>query len=149
MHWCAKSAVAYYPPPFLSRADRQGIKHAEQENVAIRAAARQAAVAALEATQGPKPLPPQNAAFASSAGTGQYAAVGFSYGGDAGADQGGGGQEAEGYEEDEEDSDDDVPVTAGWYRRQGLGRVPERRVLAAFVASLVICASGSDTSSLH
>ncbi|KAL4449357.1 hypothetical protein ABPG77_007001 [Micractinium sp. CCAP 211/92] len=96
----------------LGLSDRQGIKHAEQENVAIRAAARQAAVAALEATQGPKPLPPQNAAFASSAGTGQYAAVGFSYGGDAGADQGGGGQEAEGYEEDEEDSDDDLPVTA-------------------------------------
>ncbi|KAL4448171.1 hypothetical protein ABPG75_005390 [Micractinium tetrahymenae] len=97
----------------LGLSERQGIKHAEQENVAIRAAARQAAVAALEAAQGPKPLPSQNAAFASMAGTGQYAAVGFSYGG-GGAGGGGdeGGHEEEGYEEEEEDSDDDMPVTA-------------------------------------
>lgn len=97
----------------LPAADRQGIKHAEQENVAIRAAARQAAVAALESTQAPKPLPSQNAAFATSAGTGQYAAVGFSYGGDAAGADHEGGQEEEGYEEEEDDSDDDMPVTAG------------------------------------
>lgn len=95
----------------LGLSDRQGIKHAEQENVAIRAAARQAAVAALEATQAPKPLPSQNAAFAS-AGTGQYAAVGFSYGGDAAGADNEGGQEAEGFEEEDDDSDDDMPVTA-------------------------------------
>ncbi|PSC70871.1 CLK4-associating serine arginine rich isoform B [Micractinium conductrix] len=90
----------------LGLSERQGIRHAEQENIAIRAQARSAAVAELEASKGPKPLPPQNTAFAT-AGTGQFAAVGFSYGG--------GGEEEGSDEEDEEegyDSDDDAPATA-------------------------------------
>ncbi|PRW45018.1 CLK4-associating serine arginine rich isoform X2 [Chlorella sorokiniana] len=98
----------------LGLSERQGIAHAEQENVAIRAASRAAAVAALEAAKGPKPLPSQSALFAGSgasatpAGTGQFAAVGFSYGGS----EGGGGDEEEEEEEEEESDDDDVPATA-------------------------------------
>jgi hypothetical protein len=89
------------------------VRHAEQENVAIRAAARAAAVAALEAGKTPKPLPSQHAAFASStpAGTGQFAAVGFSYGsGGAASDD---GDESAEEAEEEDDSDDDLPATAG------------------------------------
>lgn len=81
--------------------------------MAIRAAARTAAVAALEAGKAPKPLPSQHAAFAGStpAGTGQFAAVGFSYGGGPASDE---GEDSEGEAgEAEEDSDDDMPATAG------------------------------------
>ena len=104
------------PCPFTLLAERQGIAHAEQENVAIRAASRAAAVAALEAAKGPKPLPSQSSLFAGSganaipAGTGQFAAVGFSYGGSEG---GGGGEDDDDDEEEEESDDDDVPATAG------------------------------------
>lgn len=83
--------------------------------MAIRAASRAAAVAALEAAKGPKPLPSQHALFAGSganttpAGTGQFAAVGFSYGGS----EGGGGDEEEEDDEEEESDDDEVPATAG------------------------------------
>lgn len=109
MHHC--------PCPFTLLAERQGIAHAEQENVAIRAASRAAAVAALEAAKGPKPLPSQSSLFAGSganaipAGTGQFAAVGFSYGGSEGG--GGGGDDEEEEEEEEESDEDDVPATAG------------------------------------
>ncbi len=84
--------------------------------MAIRAASRAAAVAALEAAKGPKPLPSQSSLFAGSganttpAGTGQFAAVGFSYGGSEG---GGGGEEEEEEEEEYESEEEDVPATAG------------------------------------
>lgn len=107
-------------PPPLRPAERQGIKHTEQENVAFWAQARTAAVAALEATKGPKPLPSQNAAFSAMgppAGTGQFAAVGFSYGGDGGGvgggDDGGGSGDEREAEEEESDEEEDAPATAG------------------------------------
>lgn len=88
-----------------------------QENVAVRAASRQAAVAALDAGKTPKPLPSQGALFAQGAsstpaGAGAFAAVGFSYGGAVEAAGGGEEDEDEG-EDEEEDSDDDVPASAG------------------------------------
>jgi hypothetical protein len=77
-------------------------------------------VAALEATKGPKPLPSQNAAFSAMgppAGTGQFAAVGFSYGGDGGGvgggDDGGGSGDEREAEEEESDEEEDAPATAG------------------------------------
>lgn len=140
-------------------AEKQGLRHAEQENVAIRAHDRTTAVAALEQVKGPKPLPSQHAVFAAvPAGTGAFAAVGFSYGGGGAGDGGGGagaedgGGSAEEEEEDEEDSDDDdVPATAGklcCVLCAVLSAVLCRAVLCRLLCCVAVCSAAYSPSLL-
>eukprot|EP00887_Chlorella_sp_A99_P007432 scaffold2.g7432.t1 len=107
----------------LRLTEGQGIRHAQQENVALRAQARsmleraraaaEAAVAAAQAGQAAKGgLPSQASLYSAAAvGGGQYAAVGFNYGGDT---LGGGGGDEEGGagESESEDEEDAAPATA-------------------------------------
>lgn len=94
----------------------QGIAHAQEENVVLRAQAKAAAQAAALANLGKAggggAGPPHGAAGAGvPAGTGAFAAVGFRYddGEEEGSEEEGGSDDGE----SEDDEDDDAPGTAG------------------------------------
>jgi hypothetical protein len=94
----------------LGLAPAQGLAHAQQENVAVRAQARAAAAAAVAAQQAQAGGGPGGGAGGGGGGAAAaaaYAAVGFSYGGDEGGEEVEGEAEGEAEGEEAEDSEDE------------------------------------------
>ena len=86
-------------------------------------AAAEAAVAAAQAAQAAKGGLPSQASLFQAAGAGQYAAVGFDYGGGGEAgDEEGGEDEAGAESESDEEEEDGARATAGVCGRGAVGR---------------------------